>query len=153
MSEVSERPIVPRLLTTLIIIGVVLALGTLARGVWLAQGGVGGDDTVGDWAWGVGFIVLGMLPPLLGVFAGWRMLKTSTNDKLSRLLPKLGSLLSYTASLLSVYPTTLLNEEAWLDAQAGIVFLFLPLVGLALGALAALTGAIVGWTIAKAVGA
>lgn len=145
MSETTQHPLVRRLLFALVAIGALMALGTLARGIWLFDGG-------GDWLVGAGFILLGMLPPLVGVFIGWRMLKRPGDEALSRLLPKLGSLVSYTASVLVIYATTLFERAVWEDAQAGLVFLFMPLVGLGLGGIGALTGAIVGWTIAKAVG-
>lgn len=125
------------------VLGVVLSVVAVLRGLSLF-GGNFAEEEFGAALFGLGMLLLAALPPALVAFFAWRLRRKAATLAPVGLGVRVGALLSFTAAVVALYLSTLFNEAVWLDAQAGLSYLFLPLLTLAVGAVSAICGGIIG---------
>lgn len=147
-SSTSETPspqsvplAIRRVLHLSVVIGVVLAVWGAGHGVRMMGGAFD--------LFGLGMVLLAAVPPAIAVFFARYLLRKAPTLAPIPLGVRVGALLSYTTVVAALYATTLLDEAVWLDAQAGLAYMALPLATLAIGLISSGCGAVTGGLIAK----
>lgn len=148
-SSPPARPVplpIRRALHLVVVFGVVLSVGAVARGVTLMgrDGGAGFELLVA-----LGMLALAALPPALAALLARHVLRKGPRLTLVGLGVRVGALLSFAAVVTALYTQMLLDRSVWLDAQAGLSFLLMPIVTLAIGILSSACGAATGGLIAR----
>lgn len=143
------RPLrIRRVLQLVVVMGVFLAIAAIGRGLWLSNWAIYLNDLTGT-LFGLGMLVLAALPPAIAVFFARHLLRKGGSLMPIGLGVRLGGLLSFTAVVAALYVSTIFDNAPWLDAQAGVTYLLMPIATLVIAAISSVCGAVTGGLIAK----